>query len=137
MTSDNPMSERPRIRARQPGEVVLHSLPPLSLYVHVPWCVRKCPYCDFNSHELRSELPEQDYLDALEADLEQALPQIWGRQIVSVFIGGARKPVIRRSHGPHGLFRAYLNLGPKRRSPWKPTLARPRQPASRSSPVQG
>lgn len=115
MTSDNPMSERPRIRARQPGEVVLHSLPPLSLYVHVPWCVRKCPYCDFNSHELRSELPEQDYLDALEADLEQALPQIWGRQIVSVFIGGGTPSLLSGEAMDRmlGLFRAYLNLWPE------------------------
>lgn len=115
MTSDNPMSERPRIRARQPGEVVLHSLPPLSLYVHVPWCVRKCPYCDFNSHELRSELPEQDYLDALEADLEQTLPQIWGRQIVSVFIGGGTPSLLSGEAMDRmlGLFRAYLNLWPE------------------------
>jgi len=64
------------------------ALPPLSLYVHVPWCVRKCPYCDFNSHELREELPETEYIDALLADLEQDLPGIWGRSVVSVFIGG-------------------------------------------------
>jgi len=64
------------------------ALPPLALYVHVPWCVRKCPYCDFNSHELRGELPEDAYVDALLADLEFALPAIWGRPVVSVFIGG-------------------------------------------------
>ena len=64
------------------------ALPPLSLYVHVPWCVRKCPYCDFNSHEMREELPEADYIDALLADLEQDLPSVWGRPVVSVFIGG-------------------------------------------------
>ena len=61
---------------------------PLSLYVHIPWCVRKCPYCDFNSHALRGTLPEADYLAALIADLEQALPLIWGRRVVSVFLGG-------------------------------------------------
>jgi oxygen-independent coproporphyrinogen-3 oxidase len=68
----------------------LRSLPPLALYVHVPWCVRKCPYCDFNSHEMRgaASLPEQEYVDALIADLEQALPLVWGRRVVSVFIGG-------------------------------------------------
>lgn len=66
----------------------LKLLPPLSLYLHYPWCVRKCPYCDFNSHEARGEIPEAAYLDALILDLEQALPQIWGRRIVSIFIGG-------------------------------------------------
>jgi len=64
------------------------SLPPLSVYVHVPWCLRKCPYCDFNSHALAGALPETPYLDALAADLEQALPLVWGRKVVSVFIGG-------------------------------------------------
>ncbi len=62
--------------------------PPLSLYIHVPWCVRKCPYCDFNSHEARDGLPEQEYVAALVRDLEVALPQIWGRTIHSIFIGG-------------------------------------------------
>ncbi len=63
---------------------------PLALYIHWPWCVRKCPYCDFNSHELiyQNEPQEAAYLDALIADLEAALPTIWGRTIVSVFIGG-------------------------------------------------
>jgi len=62
--------------------------PPLSLYIHVPWCVRKCPYCDFNSHALRGELPETDYVDALLRDLELELPRVWGRRLHSVFIGG-------------------------------------------------
>ncbi len=61
---------------------------PLALYIHLPWCVRKCPYCDFNSHEIRDSIPEQAYVDALLADLEQDLPRIWGRRIDSVFIGG-------------------------------------------------
>ena len=61
---------------------------PLSLYVHVPWCVQKCPYCDFNSHGLRDRLPEDDYVAALIADLEAALPLVWGRRVVSVFFGG-------------------------------------------------
>ena len=65
------------------------ALPPLSLYIHIPWCVRKCPYCDFNSHEVRGgRLPEQEYVAALVRDLELALPQIWGRPVYSVFIGG-------------------------------------------------
>jgi oxygen-independent coproporphyrinogen-3 oxidase len=64
------------------------ALPPLSLYVHVPWCLRKCPYCDFNSHELRGELPEREYVDSLLADLEQSLPLVWGRPVYTVFIGG-------------------------------------------------
>ena len=72
----------------QPGALNLTALPPLSLYVHWPWCVRKCPYCDFNSHEGKRELPEKDYLDALRLDLEQSLPLIWGRKIHTVFIGG-------------------------------------------------
>jgi oxygen-independent coproporphyrinogen-3 oxidase len=64
------------------------ALPPLALYVHVPWCLRKCPYCDFNSHALRGELEADRYVDALLADLELALPAIWGRRVGSVFIGG-------------------------------------------------
>jgi putative oxygen-independent coproporphyrinogen III oxidase len=73
----------------RPGTLQIPSQPPLSLYVHLPWCLRKCPYCDFNSHEVRSgELPEQQYLDALVADIEAALPIVWGRDIHSIFIGG-------------------------------------------------
>lgn len=62
--------------------------PPLSLYVHIPWCVRKCPYCDFNSHEISVDIPATAYVDALLADLEQDLPAVWGRPVSSVFIGG-------------------------------------------------
>ncbi len=71
------------------GALQLPSLPPLSLYVHLPWCIRKCPYCDFNSHEMKKDdLPEQRYLDALVADLDASLPLIWGRPVHSIFIGG-------------------------------------------------
>jgi len=72
----------------RPGTLNLSALPPLSLYVHLPWCIRKCPYCDFNSHENRGEVPEQRYLEALRADLEASLPLVWGRRVISVFIGG-------------------------------------------------
>ena len=75
----------------RPGTLQLPSLPPLSLYVHLPWCLKKCPYCDFNSHEARAGqagIPEDRYIDALIADLEQALPLIWGRSVHSIFLGG-------------------------------------------------
>jgi putative oxygen-independent coproporphyrinogen III oxidase len=73
----------------RPGTLQLSGLPPLSLYVHLPWCISKCPYCDFNSHEMRErEMPEQRYLDALVLDLESALPLVWGRTVHSIFIGG-------------------------------------------------
>lgn len=64
------------------------TLPELSLYVHLPWCIRKCPYCDFNSHEKPDGIPESKYVDALMRDLEQFLPRVWGRPLVSIFIGG-------------------------------------------------
>lgn len=73
----------------RPGTLQLAALPPLSLYVHLPWCLKKCPYCDFNSHEMaRQDLPEQRYIDAVVADLEASLPLIWGRTVHSIFIGG-------------------------------------------------
>jgi len=64
------------------------ALPPLSLYIHVPWCVRKCPYCDFNSHKSPDQIPEDAYIDALIRDLEQEVPLVWGRTVTSIFIGG-------------------------------------------------
>lgn len=82
----------------KPGILNLSALPPLSLYVHFPWCVRKCPYCDFNSHEAKGDIPESEYLEALRADLEYSLPLIWGRKIVSVFIGGGT-PSLLSAHG--------------------------------------
>jgi putative oxygen-independent coproporphyrinogen III oxidase len=78
----------------RPGTLQLQGLPPLSLYIHLPWCLKKCPYCDFNSHEWSATsapgqpLPEQTYLDALRADLQAALPLVWGRPVHTVFIGG-------------------------------------------------
>src|SRR5213078_3282043 len=75
--------------------------PPLSLYVHIPWCVRKCPYCDFNSHEQRGEIPEREYVDALIADLEASLPDVWGRRIHSIFIGGGTPSLFKPSSIDH------------------------------------
>ncbi len=74
--------------APSPSGVRLAQLPPLALYVHIPWCVRKCPYCDFNSHQAKGEVPEQAYIEALVTDLELSLPDVWGRRVYSVFFGG-------------------------------------------------
>jgi len=76
------------VELERPWTVRFEALPPLALYVHIPWCVRKCPYCDFNSHERGGELPERDYVDALIEDLEGLLPAVWGRRLSTVFIGG-------------------------------------------------
>jgi oxygen-independent coproporphyrinogen-3 oxidase len=70
------------------ASTALTVLPPLSLYIHIPWCVRKCPYCDFNSHEAKGAIPEQQYIDCLISDLDHALPNIWGRRVYTVFFGG-------------------------------------------------
>src|SRR6185437_8010896 len=78
----------------------LASLPPLSLYIHIPWCMKKCPYCDFNSHETpgrNGDVPEAEYAAALIRDLEVALPQIWGRKVVTVFFGGGTPSLFRAS----------------------------------------
>ncbi|MCX7141406.1 MAG: radical SAM family heme chaperone HemW [Proteobacteria bacterium] len=102
--------------ASPPGAAGLRALPPLALYVHIPWCVRKCPYCDFNSHEAQgktqNEAPEQDYVQALITDLELALPQIWGRRVYSVFFGGGTPSVFsaRAIEELLAAFRARLNL---------------------------
>ena len=80
------------VHAMRPGMLQLPGLPPLSLYIHLPWCIRKCPYCDFNSHEWRnaqdSDAQQLAYVDALLADLELSLPLVWGRTVHTVFLGG-------------------------------------------------
>ena len=95
-------------RYMRAGTLSLAALPPLSVYVHLPWCLRKCPYCDFNSHEaLRGEpLAETRYLDALCSDLEASLPFIWGRRIHSVFIGGGTPSLF----SPAGIERLIADL---------------------------
>jgi oxygen-independent coproporphyrinogen-3 oxidase len=77
-----------RVALARPWEVRFAQLPPLALYAHLPWCVRKCPYCDFNSHERQGALPEDEYVAALIRDLESLLPSVWGRRVTSVFLGG-------------------------------------------------
>jgi len=96
----------------RPGTLQLAALPPLTLYVHLPWCLAKCPYCDFNSHEMApSALPEARYLQALRADLEAALPLVWGRPIVSVFIGGGT-PSLFSPDGINALLSSVRSLLP-------------------------
>jgi len=85
----------------RPGTLQLAALPPLAVYVHLPWCLRKCPYCDFNSHESAQGLSDeqaQTYLEALCSDLEAALPLVWGRPVVSVFIGGGTPSLFTPRH---------------------------------------
>ncbi|WP_439537953.1 radical SAM family heme chaperone HemW [Methyloversatilis sp.] len=100
--------------ADQPAALEFTVPPPLALYIHFPWCVRKCPYCDFNSHAVRDGIPEEAYLAALVADLEASLPDIWGRRIHSIFFGGGTPSLM----SPTGLdrlltaVRARVNLAP-------------------------
>lgn len=91
-------------------------LPPLSLYIHLPWCVRKCPYCDFNSHEVRGDFPADEYIDALLRDLEQDLPLVWGRPVHSVFFGGGTPSLFGAAH-----FERLLS-GCRARLPFSPGL---------------
>ena len=94
-------------RYLRPGTLQLGESPPLSLYVHLPWCLAKCPYCDFNSHALPAgPLPEGRYLDALLADLEAALPQVWGRPVHSIFIGGGTPSLF----SPDGIARLLADI---------------------------
>ena len=105
---------QPSIADRAKRGALLDSLPPLSLYIHVPWCVRKCPYCDFNSHEQNGDIPEAEYLAALAADLEQTLPLIWGRQIHTVFIGGGTPSLLSAQAVDTllAMLRSHLSLWP-------------------------
>jgi oxygen-independent coproporphyrinogen-3 oxidase len=99
----------------RPGSLQLAALPPLSLYIHLPWCLKKCPYCDFNSHaQGPGALPEQAYIDALVADLDAALPLIWGRTVHSIFIGGGTPSLFAPSSIDRllGDIRARLRLEP-------------------------
>src|SRR5213075_2124225 len=106
------MTSETLARYLRPGTLNLAALPPLSLYVHLPWCLKKCPYCDFNSHELgrggrdRAELPETQYLNALRADLEASLPLVWGRAVHTVFIGGGTPSLF----SPDGIGRLISDL---------------------------
>jgi oxygen-independent coproporphyrinogen-3 oxidase len=101
----------------RPGTLRLAALPPLSLYIHFPWCIRKCPYCDFNSHEPAggvTAIPERRYLDALRADIEASLPLVWGRRVETIFIGGGT-PSLMSAEGLERLLsdvRALLPLAP-------------------------
>jgi len=96
----------------RPGTLSLPAPPPLSVYVHLPWCLKKCPYCDFNSHEFSTagatpkDLPEQRYLDAVRADLERSLPLVWGRTVHTIFIGGGTPSLF----SPDGIARLVSDL---------------------------
>lgn len=92
------------------------ALPPLSLYVHIPWCVRKCPYCDFNSHAAGAALPERDYVDAMVADLEQDLSQARGRALESIFIGGGTPSLF----SPQAIARLLAAI--RARLPWRSNI---------------
>ena len=83
------------ISIRPDNAPLLQTLPPLALYIHIPFCVRKCPYCDFNSHTASFRLPEKEYANALLFDLQQELPHIWGRKIHSIFIGGGTPTIFQ------------------------------------------
>jgi oxygen-independent coproporphyrinogen-3 oxidase len=100
--------------AAPPSGVRLALLPPLALYVHIPWCVKKCPYCDFNSHQARGEVPEKAYVEALVSDLEQALPEVWGRRVGSIFFGGGTPSLFSAAaiETLIAAFRARLTLSP-------------------------
>lgn len=97
------------------NKTLLTALPPLSLYVHIPWCVQKCPYCDFNSHRIGTPPDENAYIDALLADLQSELPHIWGRSVETIFIGGGTPSVFQAAAIDRLLsgIRALLKLSPE------------------------
>lgn len=105
---------KPSVAKTAGTDSLFKTLPPLSLYIHVPWCIRKCPYCDFNSHEASGDIPEDRYLDALQADIEQALPDVWGRQVHTVFIGGGTPSLLSAKAVDRlmAMLRAHFNLWP-------------------------
>ena len=91
------VARRRIVDGNEPQRVRLTALPPLTLYIHFPWCVKKCPYCDFNSHERAggvATIPEAAYVDALIADLDRVVPQVWGRRVHAIFIGGGTPSLI-------------------------------------------
>lgn len=97
---------------------------PLSLYIHIPWCIRKCPYCDFNSHKSPEILPEQNYIQALISDLKTDLLEFQSREISSIFIGGGT-PSLLSAEAYHTLFaelKKYCPLPQILKSRWKQTL---------------
>lgn len=111
-----PASDLDAINSRAPvaGSNTISGLknpPPLSLYIHIPWCVKKCPYCDFNSHESRSEIPEKRYVQALISDLEQSIPRVYGRKVKSVFFGGGT-PSLFSAESIHDILNAVNMLTP-------------------------
>jgi len=97
-----------------PANKVFQGYPPLSLYVHLPWCVKKCPYCDFNSHTRPGQIPEKEYAAALLADLESELPDVWGRPVHSIFFGGGTPSLFSAAWYEDflGAVRGRLNLAP-------------------------
>jgi putative oxygen-independent coproporphyrinogen III oxidase len=120
-THEDAIGQQPATRPEvshylRPGTLQLPALPPLALYVHLPWCLKKCPYCDFNSHESKGELPESRYLDALRADLDAALPMVWGRRVVSIFIGGGTPSLF----SPDGIAQLISNI--RARLPLAPSI---------------
>lgn len=112
-----PIVARGKAKEASGATLEFRNPPPLSLYVHIPWCVRKCPYCDFNSHEMRgqralaaaTEIPEAEYRAALLADLESALPLVWGRKVGSIFFGGGT-PSLLSGRGVDQLLTAMRTL---------------------------
>ena len=100
----------------------LLTLPPLTLYIHIPWCVQKCPYCDFNSHALKQEADEEHYVSALLEDLEQELDLVAGRQLDAIFIGGGTPSLFSASAIGRLLagVAARIPFAPISRSPWRP-----------------